>query len=66
MTARADAPLTPEHLQLLSDQALEKAARPADADRQSAGSGRALERAARYELRRRSCEVPVHDRYGDG
>lgn len=49
--------VTPEHLQLLSDKKLKEAAESqSDADR-------ALVRAARYELKRRQCEVPVSDRY---
>ena len=58
--------MTPEHFQLLSDQKLQEAA-----DRDPAPSGdadadarnRALARTARYEIRRRRCEVPVQDRY---
>ena len=58
--------MTPEHFQLLSDQKLQEAA-----DRDPAPSGnpdtdardRALIRMARYEIRRRRCEVPVRDRY---
>ena len=54
-------PMTPEHLQLLSDKKLASAA---SLDREpSSDSDRALVRMARYEIRRRRCEVPVHDRY---
>ena len=64
--AMTSAPMTPEHLQLLSDRRLQEAAdRPlstsgdADAD----AHDRALVRMARYEIRRRQCAVPVTDRY---
>ena len=61
-----NAPMTPEHFQLLSDRRLQEAADHtpspsgnADADTRD----RALARMARYEIRRRRCEVPVTDRY---
>ncbi len=57
------APLTPEHLQLFSNQRLEKATSHEEAERPTSDHDRAMERAARYELRRRACEVPVKDRY---
>ncbi len=58
--------MTPEHFQLLSDRKLQEAA-----DREPAPSGdadadareRAMCRMARYEIRRRRCDVPVRDRY---
>ena len=54
--------MTPEHLQLLSDRALDQAA---DAERRAdaPAEDRALARAARFEQRRRRCEVPVKDRF---
>ena len=55
-------PLTPEHLQLLSDRRLDEVARSDDGGK-NADRG-ALARAARYEAARRRCEVPVADRYG--
>ena len=51
--------VTPEHLQLLSDKKLLEAAETVPETDQD----RALVRAARYELRRRQCDVPVSDRY---
>ena len=58
--------MTPEHLQLFSDRRLREAAdRPAvdSGDREADARDRAFVRMARYELRRRRCEVPVTDRY---
>ena len=58
--------VTPEHMQLFSDKRLEDTLRQSDeangneAERQG---HRAVARAARYELARRRCEVPVRDRY---
>jgi hypothetical protein len=57
-----DRPLTPEHLQLLSDEKLRDATEPKRAP--SSDYDRALVRMARYETYRRRCEVPVRDRYG--
>lgn len=62
MPAPTPPTLTPEHLQLFSDQRLEKASTHDDAS-PAADRDPAMERAARYELRRRSGEVPVKDRY---
>lgn len=58
-----DRPITPEHLQLLSDKKLRAATEPSRGVPPS-DSDRALIRMARYEACRRRCEVPVHDRYG--
>lgn len=62
----SDPPFTPEHLQLLSPKHLEAAARddaaPAS-DADEAAERAARSRMARYEIRRRRCEVPVRDRY---
>ena len=60
------APMTPEHLQLLSDRRLQEAADRAPVatgDADADAHDRALVRMARYEIRRRRCEVPVTDRY---
>ena len=60
------APLTPEHFQLLSDSRLQEAADrepEPSADAETEARDRALARMARYEIRRRRCEVPVKDRY---
>ena len=60
------APMTPEHLQLLSDRRLQEAADRAPVatgDADADARDRALARMARYEIRRRRCEVPVTDRY---
>lgn len=51
--------VTPEHLQLLSDKKLQQAVE----DESISTEDVALARAARYELKRRQCEVPVSDRY---
>ena len=62
--------VTPEHMQLLSDKRLEEAAREwteaegADLDETKRQGRQAVMRAARYEMARRRCEVPVNDRYG--
>ena len=63
--------LTPEHMQLLSDKRLEETALNADTasgaatDEAQRQDRQAMARAARYELARRRCEVPVRDRYGN-
>ncbi|MDT0632458.1 hypothetical protein RQM47_10685 [Rubrivirga sp. S365] len=58
--------MTPEHFQLFSDRKLQEAVdrpvAPSD-DRDAETRDRALVRMARYEIRRRRCEVPVADRY---
>ena len=58
-------PRTPEHVQLLSDRRLDEVARdiPEGSD-DDARSRRALARTARFEQRRRTCDVPVRNRYG--
>ena len=59
--------VTPEHMQLFSDKRLEEALRQlgeADGKEEGREDRRAVARAARYELARRRCEVPVRDRYG--
>ena len=58
------APMTPEHLQLLSDRRLQETIeRAPTGDGDTDARDRALVRMARYEIRRRRCEVPVTDRY---
>ena len=60
------APMTPEHFQLLSDRRLRETvdrASSASNDGDADARDRALVRLARYEIRRRRCEVPVTDRY---
>ena len=63
--------VTPEHMQLLSDKRLEEAVRESqaadgtDTDEVARQGRQAVARAARYELARRRCEVPVRDRYAD-
>jgi hypothetical protein len=54
--------MTPEHLQLFSDKKLQAAANRTDGDGAS-DADRVMVRMARYEMCRRRCEVPVHDRY---
>ena len=68
-------PITPEHLQLLSDKRLAEAAREDDGDGAQEGdqetdgddtvwiARKAMARAARYEIRRRAADVPVRDRF---
>ena len=56
-------PMTPEHLQLLSDQQLVDAAEQRSKSPAPDDARAALSRMARYELRRRQCDVPVRDRY---
>lgn len=58
--------MTPEHLQLLSDRRLEETANKPlspSGDSNADDRERALARMARYEIRRRRCDVPVQDRY---
>ena len=56
--------MTPEHLQLLSTRRLTDAAseRVSESDETSTASAD-LARMARFELRRRACDVPVRNRY---
>ena len=59
--------ITPEHIQLLSSRKLEALAQDHDNDPQPLDEDVARwRRIARFELRRRRCEVPVKDRYGVG
>ena len=52
--------LSPEHVQLLSDQELDRVASSRESEDPKE---RGAIRLARYEQRRRRCEVPVEKRY---
>ena len=56
-------PMTPEHLQLFSTRHLQEALaeRVSTTDEEAAAPDMA--RMARYEMRRRQCQVPVRNRY---
>lgn len=56
--------MTPEHFQLLSTRHLEAAAHPDEhtSDTEEVATG-GMARMARFELRRRQCQVPVRNRY---
>ena len=58
--------LTPEHFQLLSTRRLTEAVAPSEPSSEgivpAAGSAR-MAQMARFELRRRACQVPVRHRY---
>lgn len=57
--------MTPEHLQLLSTRNLEAAAHPDEqtSDTEEVAVTGDMARMARFELRRRQCQVPVRNRY---
>lgn len=57
--------MTPEHLQLLSTRHLEAAAHPDErtSDTEEVPATGGMVRMARFELRRRQCQVPVRNRY---
>ena len=57
--------MTPEHLQLLSTRRLEAAIRPdgRTSMTEEVSADGDLARMARFELRRRQCQVPVQNRY---
>lgn len=56
-------PLTPEHLQLLPTRRLEAAVLPDATSESGETLPPEMARLARYELRRRQCQVPVRNRY---
>ena len=58
-----EAPLTPEHFQLMSDKKLRETVEERSSSDLPEEARAALARLARYEMRRRKGDVPVRDRY---
>ncbi len=62
-TITMQTPMTPEHLQLLSTSRLTAAAEKVSESDETSTTDSSMAQMARFELRRRACDVPVNHRY---